>query len=259
MKRSKLLVTAISWIVFSTAVQAAPMPVRHIQHPMHQLMVVRSEAGNIIANGEFSQTVQGDEVTIHLVYRFLDGSLDDETTIYRQQATFQLLRDHHVQQGPFFTKPIDFEVDATSNSTTAWTTDKDGTTEVASHHLDLPSDVANGLIGTLMLNAPRNTAPFRVEMVTPFNGGRLVRLLISRDGERPFQQAGQNLKATVYRVHPELGGIIGMIAKMLGLKPKDVMVWVSQGDDPAVVRTIGQLGGYGPVLSSDVEGTSVTK
>jgi hypothetical protein len=259
MNQNNFLINAAVWIFVSAVAQAGPMSVKHIQRPMHQLMVLRSVTGNIIAKGEFSQIVQGDEVTMHLVYHFLDGSLDDETTTYRQQAKFQLVRDHHIQEGPFFTRPIDFEVDTATSSTTNWTTDKEGSMNVNSRHMDLPADVANGFIGTLVLNAPQNGASFRTEMVVPFNGGRLVRLSVSREGQKPFQMAGRTLTATVYRVHPELGGIIGMIASMLGLKPKDVMVWVQQAEEPAVVRVVGQLGGYGPVVSSDVEGTSYDK
>jgi hypothetical protein len=67
---------------------------------------------------------------------------------------------------------------------------------------------------------------------------------------------GQTRKATVFRIHPELGGIVGLIAPLIGLQPKDVMVWVLGGEEPAVVRIVGQLGGYGPVISSDLEGSS---
>jgi hypothetical protein len=37
------------------------------------------------------------------------------------------------------------------------------------------------------------------------------------------------------------------------------MVWVLEGEKPAVMRVVGQLGGSGPVLSSELEGTSVGK
>jgi hypothetical protein len=30
----------------------------------------------------------------------------------------------------------------------------------------------------------------------------------------------------VFRIHPELRGIVGMIPPLIGLQPKDVMVWV---------------------------------
>jgi hypothetical protein len=96
-------------------------------------------------------------------------------------------------------------------------------------------------------------------MLAPVGGGRLIRLLISPGGEQPFHTTGQTLKATVFRIHPELGGIVGVIAKLIGLQPKDVMVWVVEGEEPAVVRIVGQLGGYGPVVSSELEGTSFEK
>jgi hypothetical protein len=61
------------------------------------------------------------------------------------------------------------------------------------------------------------------------------------------------------RIHPELGGIVGVIATLIGLQPKDVMVWVLEGKEPEVVRIVGQLGGYRPVVNSELEGTSFRK
>lgn len=259
MRRNDLLVAAFLAMTVCIATPAEPISVRHIQRPMHRFMVARTEAGKIIARGEFWQVVQGDEVTMRLTYRFVDGSLDDETTTYRQQSTFRLVRNHHVQKGPFFARPVDFTVDATTGIATSRTDDQNGTIRVESHHLDLPDDLANGFVGTLLLNVQPNTAPFRVRMLAPVGEGRLIQLLISPEGEQPFHASGQTLKATVFRIHPELGGIVGVIARLIGLQPKDVMVWVLEGDEPAVVRIVGQLGGYGPVISSELEGTSFGK
>ncbi|HEY2858465.1 MAG TPA: hypothetical protein VGJ21_08620 [Terracidiphilus sp.] len=222
-------------------------------------MVARSEDGKTIANVEFSQVVQGDQVTMRLTYRFQDGSIDDETTTYRQQGTFQLVRDHYVQKGPFFSKPFDFTVEDATGLATSRTEHKSGKIDVESKHIDLPYDLANGFVGTLLINVPPNAAPFRVGILAPFGGGRLIQILISPDGEMPFQRAGKTLKATVFRIHPELGGIVGVLAELFGLQPKDVMVWVLEGDEPEVVRIVGQLGGYGPVVSSELEGTSFGK
>ena len=259
MRRNDFLVAALSVMTLGTAARAEPISVRHIQRPMHRLMVARTEAGKVIATGEFTQMVQGDEVTMRMIYRFSDGSIDDETTTYRQQGTFQLVRNHHIEKGPFFAKPVDFAVDAATGIATSRTTDKNGKVYVESEHMDLPDDLANGFVGTLLLNVPPNTAPFRVGMLAPVGGGRLIRLLISPEGEEPFHMTGQTLKATVFRIHPELGGIVGVIAQLIGLQPKDVMVWVLEGEEPAVVRIVGQLGGYGPVVSSELERTSFGK
>ena len=243
----------------ATALPAEPITVTHIQRPMHRLMVARSEIGNVIATGDFTQVVHGDEVTMRLTYSFMDGSIDDETTTYRQLRTFRLVRYHHLQKGPFFTKPIDFTVDAATGIASSRTLDKKGNTQVESKHMNLPDDLANGFVGTLLLNVPHNTRPFRVQMLTPVGGGRLVPLLISPDNEQTVQLEGQTFKATVFRIHPELGGFLRVIARLLGLQPKDVMVWVLEGNEPAVAVVIGQLGGYGPVVSSDLVGTSMEK
>lgn len=258
MRRNDLL-AAFFAMTMCIAAPAEPIPVRHIQRPMHRFMVARTEAGKIIARGEFTQVVQGDEVTMRLAYRFVDGSLDEETTTYRQQSTFRLVRNHHVQNGPFFAKPVDFAVEAVTGIATSRTEDKDGKVHVESHHISLPDDLANGFVGTLLLNVQQNTPPFRVGMLAPVGEGRLIQLLISPEGEQPFHATGQTFKAAVFRIHPELGGIVGVIARLIGLQPKDVKVWVQEGEEPAVVRIVGQLGGYGPVISSELEGISFEK
>ena len=257
MKRRSFLFKSFMVTTLATALPAETIAVRHIQRPMHRLMVVRSADGKTIANGEFLQGVKGDQVTMRLTYQFLDGSIDDEETTYTQQGRFRLVRNHHVQKGPFFTKPIDFTVEAATGIVTSRTTDKNGKVHVETKQMSLPEDLANGFIGTLLLNVPRNKSPFRVGMLVPVGGGRLLPILISPEDEQSIQLVGHSLKAAVFRIHPELGGIVSMIARLIGLQPKDVVVWVLEGEEPAVLVVLGQLGGYGPVVSSDLIGDSL--
>jgi hypothetical protein len=230
-----------------------------MQHPMHHLLTARLEDGKMIAHCEFTQAVDGENVTSRLTYRFLDGSIDDEMTTYRQRQTFQLVRNHHIQNGPFFTKPVDIAVEVSTGIATLRTTDKNGKVHIENEHVSLPGDLANGFTGTILLNTSLYTAPFRVGMLVPVNGARLIRLMITSDGERPFPAMGQTRNAAVFRVHPELGGIVGAMAPLLGLQPKDVMVWISQEDEPKIVRIVGQLGGYGPVIRTDLEAVDPPK
>ncbi len=144
MERSRYSVAAFLAITLSAAAHAEQIPVRHIQLPRHEFMVARSETGQIIARAEFTETVQGDEVTMRLTYHFVDGSIDDETTTYRQQGTFQLIRNHHVENGPFFARPVDFAVGAATGTATTRTADRNGTIHIESEHMDLPDDLANG-------------------------------------------------------------------------------------------------------------------
>jgi hypothetical protein len=260
MKRSNCLAAGLLVMALCLpSAHAEQITVKHVQLPMHRFMVARSEAGQIIANVEFSQAVQSDQVTMHVIYRFVDGSIDDEETTYTQQGMFRLVRNHHIQKGPFFTKPVDFTVEAATGIVTSRTIEKNGKMHVESKHINLPDDLANGFVGTLLLNVPHNTAPFRVGMLAPVGGGRLIRLLISPEEEQTVQLSGRSLKATVFRVHPELGGIVSVIARLLGIQPKDVNVWVLEGEAPAVAVVVGQLGGSGPVVSADLVGTSFDK
>jgi hypothetical protein len=259
MVRNTFFAVALLAITLGICAPAEQIPVKHLQQPMHRFMTARSEAGKTIARGEFTQAVEGDEVTMRLLYQFQDGSIDDETTTYRQHGTFRLVRNHHIQKGPFFTKSVDYTVEASTGTATSRTTDKNGKVHVESEHIDLPNDLANGFVGTLLLNTPPNRTPFRVGILAPVGAGRLIRILISPEGEQPFQTNGQTVQAAVFRIHPELGGIVGVIASLIGLQPKDVMVWVTESEEPAVVRIVGQLGGYGPVVSSELEGSSFGK
>jgi hypothetical protein len=139
------------------------------------------------------------------------------------------VRDHHLQKRPFFTKPIDFTIEAATGIVTSRTVDKNGKMHVDRKHMTLPDDLANGMVGTLLLNVPLNKRPFRVGMLAPVGGGRLVPLLITPEDEQTILLVGRSLKAAVFRVHPELGGFVSMIARLIGMQPKDVVVWILEG------------------------------
>lgn len=256
MRRGISPVFVLQVILLCAAAHAEQIAVKHIQLPMHVLMVTRSGTGKIIAHVEVTQVVQGDEVTIRRTYHFLDGSLDEDTTTFTQQGSFRLVRDHQIQKGPFFAEPEDFTVDAAAGTATTRTVDRSGKLHAATAHFDPPNDLANGMIGTLLLNVPQHAPPFRVGMLAPVNGGRLIQLLISPQSEQTVHLNGQALKARVFRVHPKLGGLLGVFAQPFGLQPKDVMVWVLEGEQPQVVRIVGQLGGSGPMLDSQLQGAS---
>jgi hypothetical protein len=123
-------------------------------------------------------------------------------------------------------KLVDFTVEVATGIATSRTADKNGNIHVENHHIEVPDDLANGFVGTLLLNAPQNTTPFRVAMLVPVNGARLIRIQISPGGRAGFHTTGQTRRAIVFRIHPELGGIAGVIVSLIGLRPKDVMVWV---------------------------------
>jgi hypothetical protein len=219
-------------------------------------LAIRAESGAVLGYGELLQLIHGDRVTSRLTYHFRDGSVDDETTIFSQRTIFHLISDHHVQHGPFFTKASDCLVDGTGNVTIR-TVKSDGKETIETSHIDMPPNVSNGFTGTLLLNASLSSAPFKLGLVAPTGKGRLIQLSVTVEGEEPFSPIhGVRRKATVFRIHPELGGVAGVVAPVIGKQPKDIFVWVLEGQVPGLIREVGPLEDGGPVVSVESAGTS---
>jgi hypothetical protein len=240
----------------STLAPADPIPVHHSQGAVHGFLVLRSQTGATLGYGEFTQLAEGDRVTAHLVYHFRDGSLDDETTVFTQHNTFQLVSDHHVQRGPFFPKPSDITVEANGQVTTV-TPAKDGTSKTETQHIDLPPDVSNGMIGTLLPNVDPSAPSFKLGQVVPSGGkARLIHLAITPAYQSSFTVAGVSRKATIYLMKLDLGGVAGVVAPVVGKQPSDIVIWVLEGNPPLFVREIGQLSEDGPIISIEFAGAT---
>src|SRR5207247_2829615 len=87
------------------------IPVRHMEGRMHGFLALRTLDGKRLADGEMTQIAEGDRVTSHLIFRFKDGSLYDDTTIFSQRGAFRVLSDHLVQRGPSFKQSIEASVE----------------------------------------------------------------------------------------------------------------------------------------------------
>ena len=230
--------------VFATRPLAAdPVLVRRSQGTFHGFLVLKTSDGKTIATGDLVQVAHGDRVTARMIFRFRDGSLDDETTVFSQRKVFQLISDHHIQRGPSFPSPLDMLVDAASGQVTY--RDKDG--KAAQDHLSLPPDLCNGLPLTLLLNLDPAKPPVRLPMVAPTAKPRLIHVVMTADGDEALSIGGIRHKATNYRIRIELGGIEGVVAPVIGKQPSDIHVWVLGGEAPAFVREEGQFYEGGPI------------
>jgi hypothetical protein len=235
---------------------ADPIPVKHAQGIVHGFLTIRSAAGAAIGYGEFSQLTEGDRITDHLVYRFRDGSIDDETTVFAQHGTFQFVSDHHIQRGPFFPKPSDLIVGA-DGTVTLHTNDQKGKPVDSTTHIDLGPDISNGMIGTLLVNLKPDVPDFKLAVVVPAQGkARLIHFAVSSAGQQPFSVVGTPRKASVFRLTPQIGGIEGVLAPMVNKQPPNIMIWVLEGEAPLFVREVGQLSEDGPIVSIEFASAS---
>lgn len=221
---------------------ADPIPVRHPQGSEHGFVALRALDGTLVATGDATQVVRGERVTSRLTFHFRDGSLDDETTEFSQHGVFRLIRDHHIQRGPSFPKPLDLLIDAVSGEITSRA--EDGT--VTQEHMDLPADLSNGLPPNLLMNVLPSTPETRLSFIAPTKKPRLIHMSIKPAGEVPFTVGTTRRKAVDYVLHVELGGVTGVIAPLIGKDPPDYHIWIMTGPTPAFIREEGPLYDGGP-------------
>ena len=236
----------IAGYFLSTAMPAESVTVRHAEGLVRGFLALRSSGGALIANGDLIQFTQGDRVTSRLVFHFKDGSLQDETAVFSQRRQFRLLTDHLVQRGPSFPRPQDVSIDATSGRVTVRHRDKDEE-KVIDERMELPSDLANGMMVTLLKNISRDAPSTTVSMLFATPKPQLVKLVITPLGQEPFSVGRASYKATRFNVKVEIGGLKGVLAKLLGKQPLDTSVWILGGEAPGFVRSEGQFYQDGPV------------
>jgi hypothetical protein len=233
------------------ALLAETVAVRYIEGTVHGFLAVRNTEGKTLASGDLIQVVQGNRVVSKLTFRFKDGSVDEETTVFSQRGNFRLLSNHHVQKGPSFPNPMDVSIDASTRQVTIRYVDG-GKEKFETEHLDLPPDLANGLMLTLLKNLPADAGETKVSYMAATPKPRLVKLAITRQGEEACWTAGARHRATRYAVKVELGGLTGVVAPLIGKQPEDIHVWILGGKAPAFVRMEGQFYQGGPIWTIEL-------
>ena len=227
--------------------RADPVRVRHTEGLVHGFLTLRTLDGTLVANGDLIQLARGDRVTSRLIFRFADGSLRDETSVFSQRGTFRLISNHLTQKGPSFPQPLDLAVDCAKGEVTVRYTDDHGKEKVETERMKLPPDLANGMTLTLLKSLSAGAAPPTLSMVVATPKPRLVKLAISTAAEDAFTTGSTRRQAAHYVVKIEIGGIAGVIAPIVGKQPPDTHVWILGGEAPAFVKSEGPLFMGGPL------------
>jgi hypothetical protein len=226
---------------------AETVAVRHAEGLVRGFLALRTLDGATLADGDLTQVARGARVTTRLTFRFKDGSLHEETALFSESGRFRLIRDHLVQRGPTFPQPLDATVDAANGRVMVRSRDSKRAEVVIDQQLQLPEDVANGLMLTLIKNVDSRAAATTVSLVATTPKPRIVKVVISPAGEDPLSIGSTSHKAIRFRVRIEIGGITGVLAKLLGKQPPDTQVWVLPGEAPAFVKSEGPLYFGGPI------------
>ena len=237
---------AIAFAWAGVHLRAEPVAVRYTEGLVHGFLALRTLDGRTIADGDLSQVAKGGQVTARIVFRFHDGSRHDETAVFTQRDHFQLASYRLVQKGPSFPRPLEMSIDAGSGQVTVRYSDDEGEQKTESERLELPPDLANGLVSTLLKNV-RPEAPPTLSYVAATPKPRLVTLAVSTAAPDRFATGQHGWRAAHYVLKVEIGGLSGLIAPLVGKQPPDSHVWIMGGDAPAFVKAEQALYVGGPV------------
>jgi hypothetical protein len=240
------LLLAWALLLAPSAQAQSTVEVRYSEGLIRGFLVLRAMDGEVLAHGDLAQVARGERVTIHLVLNFKDGSVYDETVQFSQQGSFRLLEYHLVQKGPAFRGAMEMSIDRSTGQVRVRYTDEDGEEKEEREQLELPSNLMNGMLPILLKNIPPGEKQTTVSFVAATPKPRLVKLMISPEGEAKFLAGGAVRKATQYRIKVEIGGILGFLAPLVGKQPEDSHAWILDGDAPAFVRLEGPLFMGGP-------------
>jgi hypothetical protein len=238
--------------LLASVASAEPIVVRHSEGLVHGFLSLRAPGGAVLADGDLIQNAQGDRVTSRLEFHFKDGSLHDETAVFSQRGHFQLISYHLVQKGPAFERPLDMMIDCATGHVTVRYKNEHGEEKVADEHMDLPADLANGLIPVLLKNVEQDALPSSISFVAATPKPRLVKIALAVSNSRPFSIAGSARRATHYVLKVDIGGIAGLFAPLVGKQPPDSHFWILEGEAPAFVRSQAPMFMEGPIWQTDL-------
>jgi hypothetical protein len=241
------LASSVLIAAWCTTAMAATVPVRYVEGLTRGHLELRNLDGKLLAHGDLVQIVRGDEVDKRMVFRFLDGSLYDERVVFTEEEVFRLKSFRLTERGPSFAADAEYELTPATGAYRVKRKDrKDGKEKVDEGKIELPADVYNGMIITIVKDVPKGQS-MRVSMVAFAPDPRVVELEFTPIGERAITVGDLEQKAVEYRLKFHLGFWMKLFAKILDRMPPDLHVWVATEEAPSFVAFQGPITSEGPI------------
>jgi hypothetical protein len=239
-----MLFTALVFVHGS--LEAAPVPVLYSEGMVRGFLVLSDTRGSRLASGDFLQTSGAGKVTSRTLFHFRDGSVHDETAVFTQQGTFLLVSYRLTQKGPAFSDDMEISLDrSTGKYLVKVRGHKSGREKVLDGRIDLPLDVYNGMVPTVVKNLVKgDKVTIHVVAFTP--APRVIELDMAASGEDAVLVGDLKKRALHYVLKPRLGVMLKLPAALLGRTPPDNHLWIITSEVPAFVRFDGPLATDGP-------------
>lgn len=224
---------------------AAPVSVRFNEGMVRGFLELNDSSGKRIASGDFLQLPREGEVKSRIVLYFKDGSLHDETVVFSQQHSFLLKSYRLIQKGKSFDEDLDVSLERGTGKYRVKVKGKDGREKVLEGELELPADVYNGMVPTVLKNMARGSRE-TIHMVAFTPAPRIIELEMVPAGTNRVMIGDLEKSAAHYVLKPRLG-LLRVPAAVLGKSPPDNHIWTIMDEVPAFVKFEGPLAAGGPV------------
>jgi len=226
---------------------AAPIPVRFAEGVTHGFLVLRSLDGTILGQGDLLQVPRNGAIDKRMIFRFKDGSFMEEHATFTEQDVYLLKSYKMLQKGPAFAADTEITMTPATGAYSVTTKDhKGGSEKVLKGTLELPADVYNGLILTVVKDLAKGAGEV-VHFVAFTPEPRVIELELAPAGEHDITVGELKKKAMHYLLKPRLGIWLKLFATILGRVPPDMHVWILTDDVPAFVGFEGSFTAPGPV------------
>ena len=226
--------------------EAARVVVRFPEGSLQGFLILRGMKGEELAIGELQQQAGDEEIHSRIVFRFKDGSQHEETVVFSQRKVFGMRQYRLVQRGPSFPMRIEAFIDGTSGRYKVAASEEGKKEDVFEGRLELPPDVSNGMLSTVLKNIPEG-ASRSVHVVAFTPKPQVVEVEVTPDGEASFFVGNTRRQASRYRLKPKLG-IAGALASFVGKNVPEYRYWIlTTGSSPAFLAFEGPLYAEGPI------------
>ena len=169
---------------------------------------------------------------------------------FSQQRVFTLISYRLIQRGPSFPDQIDVAIDrGTGEYTVRSQAEGDGKEEVVTGTFDLPKDVYNGMVITVLLNLPKGAGE-TVNFLAFTPAPEVIKLELLPVSEDPVRLGDLSRKALQYEFKPDIGMIRELLGKATGKLPAQFHYhcWILADEVPSFVHYEGPLQLMGPIL-----------
>jgi len=250
--------SSFALLLMTAAGHGEQVTVRNPQGYFHGFVVLKDVDEKILASGDVTQVPGGGRYTKVMTLHFKDGSLYQETVVFSERKTYQILSYKQVRKGPSFPTAQTLALDTSTGRVNVQYTDKDGKVKGIDDQVSLPPDLANGMVPTLLQDVdPKVETTVSMLVATP--KPRVVQLKISTSEQSTYSVGGVAAKANHYVIKVDLGGVTGVVAKAVGKQPPPIHVWVAAGNAPAFLKSEGPLFEDGPTWRIELASPSWPK